>query len=448
MINRKGVLIIDWKQEAERLIFDEGVSYNKTTEYLMKNHKDFKGLSERKAKDKLRSYIRRTDKYKAKQAENNGENYSKSIQHNADGSTTFEGIVRLLDGEPITPEAIMTAHKLKPNDWEVVTYKTNFWQAQRKGGGTMLLYQSKITVKPKETAITEKSIENYLQNKKFKYDKPLTIPIKYDENGEILEIDLPDLHAGLLAWREETGNDYDLHIMKDYFYKCIYDIIERCKYKKLRKILFVTLGDLLHYDNDEQTTTKGTFQQADGRITKMHDIVLDMLVDGITLLGNIAPVEVVYLPGNHDKITGRMLMKAVEMAFINDNNIVFDMSPNPLKYRHIETILLGFTHGNMPAKHMSSWLPQMAKKEFGLSKFVEVHAGHFHTQKTKEKTVKISIFEQTYIDDGVVVRYLPRISNSSYWEHHEAYPHCDKTMMCFVWNIKTGLREMWFSNII
>ena len=87
-----------------------------------------------------------------------------------------------------------------------------------------------------------------------------------------------------MSWRKETGEDYDVHIAKDHFYKCLYDNIEMQKTKKLKKIFFVTLGDLLHFDNDNQTTTKGTFQQADGRMAKIYDSILDMLIDGITIL--------------------------------------------------------------------------------------------------------------------------------------------------------------------
>ena len=259
-----------------------------------------------------------------------------------------------------------------------------------------------------------------------------------------MEIDLPDLHSGLLAWRKETGEDYDIHIAKESFYQCIYDIVDRCKHKRLKKIIFVTLGDLLHFDNDNQTTTKGTFQQADGRLTKIFDATMDMLIDGITIIGDIAPVEVVYICGNHDRTTGYMLLKAVENAFRRDDNVQFDTEPNPQKFRRFGKVLIGWTHGDMQKQNMSGWLQQSARAEYGQSEFAEVHAGHYHSLKAIETKRDLT---QTEDSGGIIIRYLPTICNASYWEHQQGYISALKTMMCFVWNEETGLREMWYSNI-
>lgn len=377
----------------------------------------------------------------------NEEEHGSSIEYHKDGTIISQKFITVRDGQDMTPEFIMEAHGLKPTEWTVVSYKNNFWNTQVKGGKKQISYQSKITVKPKTCELNEEHIDRYFENKKFKYDKPLTIPLNYDPNGEILEIDLPDLHGGLLSWRKETGEDYDVHIAKEHFYQCLYDIIDRCRYKKLSKIYFVTLGDLLHVDNDKQETTKGTFQQSDGRMAKIYDAILDMLIDGVTILGTLAPTEVVYLPGNHDRLTGRMLLMAVKTAFRNDNNITFDMDPNPQKYKLMGKVLVGWTHGDMPEKNMALWLQQIAKKEYGQSKFSEVHAAHFHSQKTKERKLKMD-YDQTAESGGVVVRYLPTICNASYWEHQQGFSKSVKTMMSFVWNTETGLREMWYSNII
>ena len=195
----------------------------------------------------------------------------------------------------------MKAHGLDENEWEVVSYKNNLWHAPSKDDARVVMYQSKLTVKPISKELSEKDIDRIFETKRFKYDKPLTKALNYNPKGEVLEICLPDLHSGLLAWRMETGLDYDVHIAKDHFYKGIYDIVKRCEGKQFSKIILVTLGDILHIDNDKQETTKGTFQQTDGRFTKIFDETLDMLIDGITLIGDISKTEVVYLPGNHDK---------------------------------------------------------------------------------------------------------------------------------------------------
>lgn len=353
-------------------------------------------------------------------------------------STKF---IELQQGVALSPTEIMEIHGFDPLKWKVKYCINNFWNSQLKGGMLQVSYQSKVTLEPIEQPFDFDAIDAYFGTKEFKYDKPLTKAESYDANGEILEIDLPDLHAGLLSWREETGQDYDIHIAKDRFYQSIYSIRDRCVGRKFKKIVFATLGDLLHIDNDKQTTNKGTFQDTDGRLAKIVDATLDMLIDGITVLGNIAPVDVVYVCGNHDRNTGYLLMKGVEKAFRFDNNVSFDTAPNPHKYRRFGVALVGFTHGDMPRKNISGWLLQNARKEFGECKFVEVHAGHFHSQKGTEKPFT------NESDSGIVIRHLPALCSASYWEHQQGYAQSVKTVVSFVWSETNGLRDIWFSNI-
>ena len=357
-----------------------------------------------------------------------------SKRYSADGSVESVCLIELWDKDNISPDEILAFHHLDPKKWEIVSCTNNIWNAQDKVGRVQM-YQSKVSAKPKRVELSLDDIDNYFKGKT--YSKPDIIPLQYNADGETLEICLPDLHVGLLAWAQETGADYDIHIARDAFMMCMSDIVQRCKERTFKRIYLVTLGDLLHIDNDNQSTTKGTPQQADGRMAKIFDYALDMLMDCIDTLMTIAPVEVVYLAGNHDRLIGYTLIKALSCAY---KGAVFDTEPNPQKYRLIGCNLIGWTHGDMIHKNMGGWLQERARKEYGQSRFAEVHAGHLHsTSRTEYKT--------TYQDGGVVVRHLPTISNASAWEHQQGYPQGTKTLMCFVWHETNGLRETWYSNL-
>lgn len=365
-----------------------------------------------------------------------------------DGS--MESIRRIelpLSGET-SPEELLMLHGLDSGKWQITSYTNNVWEGmtgKENDNASKQLYQSKIVAKPKADGLCLSDIDDWFSKQRWD-NKPVIKPIQYKAGGEVLEICVPDLHAGLLAWAKETGADYDIHITRDAFLQCISDIKQRCETQSFKHIYFVTLGDLLHTDNDNQTTTKGTFQQTDGRMAKIFDYALTMLITALDMLGQVAPVEVVYLSGNHDRNLGYMLIKSLEMAYRRDTNYVFDVSPNPQKFRLIGCSLIGWTHGDMPRKNIGLWLQDRARKEFGEAKFAEVHAGHFHSEKTKESY-------RTYDDEivmnegGIVVRHLPTICNSSFWEYQQGYPFGNKTMMSFVWHERHGLRAMWFSNL-
>jgi hypothetical protein len=361
--------------------------------------------------------------------------HTKSVEYKSDGSATFEGIIELMEGEPITPEIIMEAHNLDSDKFDVVTYKSNFWQTQAKQGKKLLLYQSKITVRPKlKQDITFEDIDRYFETKNYSKDKLPIECIQYDSDGEILDIKISDLHVGLMSWREETGEDYDLKIVKQRFLMCINDIVNRCQGRKFKRVILTSLGDILHVDNDSNTTTKGTVQQVDGRMAKITQCAEDILIDGITLLGKIAPVEYIYTEGNHDRVCGYMLARSVSNAFRNDNNVTFDIKPNPVKYRRFGVTLVLYHHGDAPKKNIAEMPMNFARKEISFAKYIEVNLGHFHDQEVK--TI-----------NGARVRYFPTICSSSSWEHQQLYGSSMRAMVCDIRNEVTGLRETWYTAI-
>jgi len=369
-----------------------------------------------------------------------------TIEYKQDGTVISERLIQIIEARSKDVRYILEAHGFDSDEWDVVSCRNNIW-SMNSAEEERVNCQSKITVKPKkqDNTLTFEDIDKYFANKTYNFFKPTSYPMQYDPDGLELEIALPDLHAGLFSWRYETGEDYDLKIAIERLEHAMTDIISKASRIPLKKITLVTLGDILHFDNEEQSTTKGTRQQADGRTAKVHDATIDALVNCIHSLACTAPVEVVYLCGNHDRVTGRMLMKAVEMAFCNDSNVSFDLLPNALKYRMFGKNLVGFTHGDMPVKNMSQWLPVIAQKEMGNCITKEVHAGHFHSQKNKERVVSVVDNAQTFEESGITIRYLPTLCSASGWEHQQGYTKAMKAVMSFLWDDDKGLKEIWIS---
>ena len=363
-------------------------------------------------------------------------NNKEAVSKNVDGSFTSEKVIPANKNELADDTYLLKEHGYDPNVWKVKSSKHSWWNAQKKGGVETTFYSSKLTVeKFKNNELSLSDIDDYFKNKDISFIKSNYIQTNYDPEGEVLEITLPDFHGGLLVWDGETGSgSYDIKIAKERFYKCLSDITERIGNRKFSKIYFVPLGDLLHSDTQAGTTTKGTVLDVDGRFSKYFNNTLDMMVDAIQILSKYSKIELPYISGNHDRIAGYAIVKAIEMAFRHYDNIFVDTSPNPRKYRREGNVLLGWVHGDMPKQNISEWLQTEARKDFGICEYTEVHAGHYHSQQVVEKS-------------GMIVRYLPTICSSSSWEHSMGYPNGQKTVVSFVWNPKSGLREMWYSNI-
>lgn len=354
--------------------------------------------------------------------------------------TTSTKTVELTEAQLYDPEELMRAHGIDPEKF--VIKQVNNAKVERYGlTGDTETYTSRITVRPKLTKdFTISDVDKYFDDFKDKKFKGLKItPTQYDPKGEFLEVDIADLHVGLLSHDQETGEDYDVYIARERLERAMSDVYERCKGRKFKRIVLALLGDIMHVDNQDNTTTKGTRQDTDTRVTKMFDESLDMMIDVIQNLGKIAPVEVIGITGNHSEVLDYCMYRAMEQCYKDDKNVTFFISPNPRKWRRYGKVLIGYGHGDLKVKNATEWLQGEASEDWGLSQFREVHFGHLHSLQTIQK-IEDSV-------SGLITRYQPTLVASSAWEHKQGYSKNPKTMMSYVWNEDKGLREVWYSNI-
>ena len=140
----------EWRKIVERIKLDEHGSWRDAANAIKKFFPD---LEFSQLIRKARNAIESSDRAKAialKSSENAEEVYSKQkVTYKESGEMIFEGIIELLTGQAITPEIVMEAHNLKPDEWTVVSFTSNAWQSQVKGGNKIVLWQSKITVRPR-----------------------------------------------------------------------------------------------------------------------------------------------------------------------------------------------------------------------------------------------------------------------------------------------------------
>ena len=220
------------------------------------------------------------------------------------------------------------------------------------------------------------------------------------------------------------------------FNDTIDDICLRIGKKKLEKIYFVSLGDFLHYDNGEKATSSGTVMESGiFDFQTIFDFACELMISGVEKLSKYAPVEIVYISGNHDRVLGYTLAKAIEFYYRNNSNIVFDCGKQSRKFRKIGNSLIGWAHGDISKDLIGGWLQSEARMDWGSTKNSEVHCGHFHNQHT--------VVEK----NGTIVRYLPTMAETDSWTYEKGFVGGIKSTVSFVWDKEIGLREMWFSNI-
>lgn len=205
------------------------------------------------------------------------------------------------------------------------------------------------------------------------------------EERHLLEIDVFDLHVGKLAWPEETGEDYNARIASERAIEAVEDLLAQAVPYPLERILLPWGNDFLHYDTLSGLTTAGTPQDRDSRYQLMFRRASALSRQIVRRCAEIAPVDVLVMPGNHDSVSSFTLGMVLEAAFEADPRVSVDVSPRPRKYREYGVNLLGFAHGHEePHKRYPMLMPVEEPEAWSHTKFREFHVGHFHKSKVTD----------------------------------------------------------------
>lgn len=322
-----------------------------------------------------------------------------------------------------TLEQALKAAKTNLSIWEVEKYTINKWDSARKTSSdqwdAIELWQVKVFLRRKIDKSLTDAAESLIR--RMKLHAPKYSPIKYPNHPKkssphMLELSLMDIHMGKLCWGAETGQDYDLKIARNIVLGATRKLLERAKTYYVEKIIIPVGNDYYQVNNAEMTTTKGTPQDSDGRLAKIFDVGCITMVEVIDMCLGVAPVEVLWVPGNHDTEISRYLSKYLEAWYHKSEDVKVDSSPTPRKAICYGSTLIAFTHGNkephrdLPAIMAGEWPELWAK-----SRFRQWHIGHYH--KKKEMFTKIG---DTY-GAGVETKVLPSLSGLDAWHSQQGY---------------------------
>jgi transposase len=225
-----------------------------------------------------------------------------------------------------------------------------------------------------------------------------------------------DVHFGKLCWQEETGSNYDLKITESIFRHAVEDLMRESSHREIGQIVLPIGNDWLHIDNRKGETTRGTPQDVDGRFSKVFAAAEMAALWAVDRLRDVAPVRVVWVPGNHDMTLSEMLCRIVRAYYSKDKGRVeVDVTPGDKKYFRWGVNLLGFTHGDqIRAEDLPAKMAVEAPEDWSTTKCREWLIGHMHRSR-KWVTKGTDTF------DGTVVRVLQSLSGTDAWHYSKGY---------------------------
>lgn len=360
--------------------------------------------------------------------------YKSETSINKDGTFTSDKLISIQEDELKNPLSLLKAHGFDIKEWELVSARNNIWNVYSKQDGIQELYSSKIVLRPKEQTVDYNRINEWFDNLDRKYSIPvIKISDDYLTGNKCLLIDIADLHLNLQATMFSTGNEYNCEIAEKLFFYVINDILSRVERYQFNKIIFCIGGDMLNSDNLSGSTTKGTPQDNDLLYFNAVEKLYGMTIKAIDILRQKAPVDVIYVSGNHDRQSGYFFAKFVDAWFRNDNRVTVDYSPLPRKYVKFGKTLFVFAHdGNI--KTLPRLIADEAREYWSDIDTTEVFLQHLHTEQvlTEEYNMRI--------------QRLPTISAKSDWTVNKGFGS-KRQCKTFIFDIDNGLTDVLYTPI-
>lgn len=204
-------------------------------------------------------------------------------------------------------------------------------------------------------------------------------------NEELLCVyPMGDPHFGMYAWAEDAGDDFDLDIAEALTKGAIDQLVSTAP--AAATAILLNLGDMFHADNQNNTTTKGTRVDVDGRRPKVQQVGLLAIVHAIQrLLEKHQTVIYRGNKGNHDEETSYALSLMISCFFRNEPRVQVELSPAVMWYYRFGSNLLASTHGDtIKGKDMVGVMACDRPEDWGLTKHRHCLVGHVHHSDLKE----------------------------------------------------------------
>lgn len=250
----------------------------------------------------------------------------------------------------------------------------------------------------------------------------------------LLEIALMDVHFGMLAWGKETMHDYDIDIAEKLFLHAVQDLLNKSAGYKPSRILFPFGNDFLHIDDPSNLTPQHrNLLDVDSRLIKIYKKAKLAVIKAIDYCRQVAPVDIVWVPGNHDPNVSYYLCDVISEVFRDDTFVTVDTGPKWRKFYPWGDGLIVYTHGmEEPIRDLPNIIATEEPKLWGNSKYREIHIGHKH-KKQEIKWVNVD----THV--GTVVRMIPSIATEDAWHYRKGYIKGYHAAESYLWDMNHGM---------
>ena len=287
------------------------------------------------------------------------------------------------DSEPVTTEELLTRNEDDMVEDILQKKKQSLYKAFEKKKWRMIqsdhekwqnfdqnVYQPLL-------AHVQKNLPSY---------RPPTLNLGKAEEAFAVVLSPFDLHYGKHGWEDETGSSYSRQEARDLLIEHTTELGRLIsKFGKPEKIICGSGSDWLHIDNPQGGTTRGTPQDCDGTYSQILIEGTELAHDHVEMLRQIAPVEWLPVPGNHDRSSAMTIMLFLQAKYANSKDVKITVNPKRRQYTLYGDTLMGFSHGDtIKPADAHAVMTKEASDLWPKSHFQYFFTGHLHHEVIRE----------------------------------------------------------------
>lgn len=201
---------------------------------------------------------------------------------------------------------------------------------------------------------------------------------------------ITDYHAGMLAWHEETGADWDLQIAEDTLVNWFAQAIKQAPEADVG--IFAQLGDFLHFDSLEAVTPASRhILDADTRFQKLVRTTIRVIRRVIKMLLKKYPkVHIKWCDANHDPASSAWMREFLTALYDQEPRIEVDSTADTYYCFEWGKTALFFHHGHKrKVANVDSVFAAKFREVFGRTEHAYAHMGHYHSVDVKETNLML-----------------------------------------------------------
>jgi len=299
--------------------------------------------------------------------------------------------------EPKSAEEIIYLLKIDTDKWKLSQY----WNKQMGDHWRVSALVSQI--KNSDKKLFEDLLENW-KPKKYKLPKVNTAKLRTDD-PVCGVISLQDIHFG------KEGNDT---IDKDFEDTVTYLINKAAPVNYIERMYFVVGGDLINMDTFNGSTTSGTPLDNCMSATEAYVQAFDAMHWAINYIKTFCKeLVIVYVPGNHDRLSSYHLVHALSRS-IESDEITWDIKYEERKVHVWHNNFNAFEHGDKRSKNNPLIYASEYPREWGATTNRTLFKGHIHT----DRKVEYMTSNETA---GFIEKTLPSLGKTDYYHYSNKY---------------------------